>query len=92
MQSLNQLIQPIQIQQPTTKANDMISEIAEKYEPYIIWDNTTYLGKNGDRSRFYTLAHEYEDHHGLAKFKDLLEWIKKKDCLHPKQVFKVLQK
>lgn len=66
-----------------------MQETAQKYLPYINWDNATL--ENDMRALFVVFSRYYRNH-THAEFVRLLEWVKKKNSLHPKQVLKLFRK
>jgi|SRR3989344_6833666 len=72
-----------------TKAKNYMQETAEEYLKYIDWENDTF---EEDMRLFWISASNYYRNHTHHHFVQILEWIKKKDSLNPKQVAKLFNK
>ncbi|MDP3730886.1 MAG: hypothetical protein Q8R34_00045 [bacterium] len=72
-----------------TKAKNYMQETAEEYLKYIDWENDTF---EEDMRLFWISASNYYKNHTHHHFVQILEWIKKKDSLNPKQVAKLFNK
>ena len=70
-------------------AKSYMQETAEKYLQYIDWENDSF---EEDMRLFWVSASNYYRSHTHHDFIRLLEWIKKKDNLSPKQVAKLFNK
>lgn len=70
-------------------AKTYIQETAEPYLKYIDWENETF---EEDMRLFWVTASNYYRTHTHHDFVKILEWIKKKDSLNPKQVAKLFNK
>lgn len=88
-QNLQSYNRELQNRKLDTKAKNYLQSIVEKYEPFICWDNST-LRK--DRAIFYMTAARFYQRRTPAQLTQLLEWVKSKNCLHPLQVVKLLNK
>ena len=72
-----------------SKAKTYMQETAEKYLQYIDWENDSF---EEDMRLFWISASNYYKSHTHHHFVQILEWIKKKDSLNPKQVAKLFNK
>src|SRR3989338_1160563 len=72
-----------------SKAKNYMQETAEEYLKYIDWENDSF---EEDLRLFWISASNYYKNHTHHDFVQILEWIKKKDCLNPKQVAKLFNK
>lgn len=70
-------------------AKTFMQETAEPYLQYIDWENETF---EEDMRLFWISASNYYKSHTHHDFVKILEWIRKKDCLNPKQVAKLFNK
>jgi hypothetical protein len=75
--------------QAVTKAKSYMQETAEEYLKYIDWENDTF---EEDMRLFWISASNYYKSHTHSHFVKILEWIRKKDSLNPKQVAKLFNK
>ncbi len=66
-----------------------MQEITEPYLPYINWENETLVD---DMRLFWSFANRVYKTRTEADYLKLLEWIKKKNTLYPRQVIKLFQK
>lgn len=72
-----------------SKAKNYMQETAEQYLKYINWENDTF---ETDMRLFWVTASNYYRTHTHHDFVQILEWLKKKDSLNPKQVAKLFNK
>jgi len=72
-----------------SKAKTYMQETAEPYLKYIDWENDTF---EEDMRLFWVTASNYYKSHTHHNFVKVLDWIKKKDSLNPKQVAKLFNK
>src|SRR3989338_6264076 len=72
-----------------TRAKNYMQETAEEYLKYIDWENETF---EEDMRLFWISASNYYKSHTHHNFVQILEWIRKKDSLNPKQVAKLFNK
>lgn len=72
-----------------TKAKNYMQETAEPYLKYIDWENDSF---EEDMRLFWISASNYYKTHTHHHFVQILEWIRKKDSLNPKQVAKLFNK
>jgi|SRR3989344_3494757 len=72
-----------------SKAKTYMQETTEKYLKYIDWENDTF---EEDMRLFWISASNYYRSHTHDNFVKILEWIRKKDSLNPKQVAKLFNK
>ncbi len=72
-----------------SKAKTYMQETAEPYLKYINWENETF---EEDMRLFWISASNYYKSHTHHNFVKILEWIRKKDSLTPKQVAKLFNK
>ena len=72
-----------------TRAKNYMQETVEPYLKYIDWENDTF---EEDMRLFWISASNYYKSHTHHHFVLLLEWIKKRDSLSPKQVAKLFNK
>lgn len=79
----------LQTLEPSTKASNYFQEVVEEYLPYIGWDSKSI---EKDMPAFYVCAWRCQDRKGIGVLKDRLEWVRKKNCLFPGQVMKLLNK
>lgn len=74
-------------QKPKSKARTHLQEIATPYLRYIIWTDTTF---EKDMSLFWIKINQFYKRKGEYETKKILDWVKDKNSLHPKQVIKAL--
>lgn len=86
--SVQNQLEIIKARKPKTKARTFVQEIAEQYEPFIVWINEKFFD---DRRTYYIHVNRYFNHHGLYKLKEKLEYIKKVNNMAPLQVFELLK-
>jgi hypothetical protein len=70
---------------PKLKSRNRVQELTDQYAPFVAWVNETF---DKDRPLFYMKATMLYKAVGEGKFKELFEWVKKKNALHPKAVVK----
>lgn len=75
--------------QAASKAKTYMQETAELYLKYIDWENDTF---EEDMRLFWISASNYYKGHTHHDFVKILEWIRKKDSLNPKQIAKLFNK
>ena len=75
--------------QAASKAKTYMQEPAEPYLKYIDWENDTF---EKDMRLFWVTASNYYKSHTHHNFVKVLDWIKKKDSLNPKQVAKLFNR
>lgn len=75
--------------QQTTKAKTYMGETIEKYLPYMKWNNETF---ESDIKLLFISASRYYKAHTHAEFVRLLDWVRDKNALHPRQVAKLFNK
>lgn len=86
---LNSYLEKLAERKAVSKAKTYMQETAEPYLKYIDWENETF---EEDMRLFWISASNYYKSHTHANFVKILEWIRKKDCLNPKQVAKLFNK
>ena len=86
---LDGYIERLKSRRATTKAKNYMQETAEAYLAFINWDNKTF---EPDMRAFWITATGYYKSHTHAEFVRMLEWVKSKNCLHPRQVCKLFSK
>lgn len=72
-----------------SRAKNYMQETAEKYLPYIDWENEAF---EEEMRLFWVSASNYYRGHTHHDFVKILEWVKRKNCLNPKQVAKLFNK
>lgn len=72
-----------------SRARNYMQETAEKYLKYIDWQNETFAE---DMKLFWVSASNYYRSHTHHDFVKILEWVRKKDSLTPKQAAKLFNK
>jgi hypothetical protein len=69
------------------KSKTFVQEQVEPYLPYIVWDNATF---DKDMALFWMAVSKHHRTNLSGSTVRLMEWVKKKNSLHPKQVIKML--
>lgn len=88
-QILDGYLEKLAERKTASKAKSYMQETAEKYLQYIDWGNETF---EEDMRLFWISASNYYKSHTHSHFVKILEWIRKKDSLSPKQVAKLFNK
>ena len=71
------------------KVRTRVAELGKKYEPFICWQNETYVE---DRKALYVAFYRYLKVHCWRDLESVMDWVGKINTLHPKQVIKLLNK
>lgn len=71
-----------------TKARNHFEDITLPYLYYMNWDSSEPDKFFEDMDLFWMKARLYYNSHTTAEYLGILEWAKKLDCLHPRQVVK----
>ena len=85
---LDTYLSEISQRKSVTKARNYFEDTTLPYLYYINWDSSDPRGFFKDLDLFWMKAREFYKRHTHAEYVDLLEWVKKLDCLHPRQVVK----
>ncbi|TSC75032.1 MAG: hypothetical protein G01um101444_79 [Parcubacteria group bacterium Gr01-1014_44] len=86
---LNGYLEKLAERKVASKAKNYMQETAEEYLKYIDWENDSF---EEDMRLFWISASNYYKRHTHHDFVKILEWVKKKDSLSPKQVAKLFNK
>ena len=86
---LNGYLEKLVERKAVSKAKNYMQETVEPYLKYIDWENKTF---EEDMRLFWVTASNYYKSHTHHQFVQILEWIKNKDSLNPKQVAKLFNK
>lgn len=86
---LNGYLEKLAEKKAVTRAKNYMQETAENYLKYIDWENGSF---EKDMRLFWISASNYYKSHTHHNFVQILEWVKKKNCLNPKQVAKLFNK
>lgn len=79
-------LKKIAIRKPETKAKTYFNEVVDPYMPYIKWDTTDPLEFEEHIRKVYMAIRVYWNSHTNFETVSLLNWLKKKNCLHPMAV------
>jgi hypothetical protein len=71
---------------PTTNARSYFNEIVDPYMKYIAWDDSDGNLFRSHQGKVYMAIRNYWNKYHQFKTVQFLEWVKKKNCLHPMAV------